>query len=654
MLKIGDEVEGFRIDGTLGHGGMGVVYEATQIALDRKVALKILAAHLTEDPTFRRRFQREGRIQAAIDHPHIVTVYGAGETEDGLFIAMRLVRGPTLKDLIRSGDLTTERTLTILGQVADALDAAHEAGLIHRDVKPQNVLIAARDHSYLADFGLTKGPDHTGLTKSDQFLGTIDYVSPEQIRGEDAVQASDTYALGGMLYECLTGTVPFPKQSDTAVLFAHVSEPPPRVTDIRPDLPAALDGVIAQAMAKDPADRFSTASALVDAAQAACPGAPAPSGGGPPHGSAALVTPTRTLADVPPTVADVPATVADVPATVAEQASPTVADTVPVAREPDDSQDQRGSRARVVRVALLVVAGLALVVAALVLLLGGGDSGTKPPAKPRTTGNADLTVRHPRSWRADTAAPLVLRRDLEKPFSLKPASPTTAGLVAGMSRDTGVNLVPVGIDRRLTKRPPTRTPVRLGAYEGYRYTGIRLTGFRRALTLYVIPTTTGVATLFCYGPAGASTTLPACEQIVGTVVLRTGKTGPLGPDRALATTLAAAMKRLNEVRRTERRAIADATTASAIPPHASAIATRYRKAAAEVHATDVTPEALPAQAAVRASFLAARTAYDQLASAAEKDASDLFTKRSRQVRLAEQAVNKTLTSLEQVGYRVDG
>lgn len=249
---------------------MGTVYRATQLSLKRPVALKVLAFELSNDPGFCARFEREGQVQAALDHDHIVAVYEAGQSEYGMFIAMRLIQGPTLKDLIFSGDLDPRRTLRLLAQVAHALDAAHKADLIHRDVKPQNILIGPGDHAYLADFGLIKAvDDHGPLTGTGQFIGTIDYVAPEQIQGEPATATSDCYALTGVLYECLTGQVPFPRPNEAATLHAHVLQPPPKLTEVRPDLPAELDEVIAHGMAKDPGARPATAVGLIMEAQRA-------------------------------------------------------------------------------------------------------------------------------------------------------------------------------------------------------------------------------------------------------------------------------------------------------------------------------------------------------------------------------------------------
>ncbi|MEO8686784.1 MAG: serine/threonine-protein kinase [Solirubrobacteraceae bacterium] len=269
MLPRGARVAGYEVEGVLGRGGMGVVYEAREPSAGRTVALKVFAATNGIDPSFRKRFQREGRIQATIDHPNIATVFEAGEADESLFIAMRLVRGTNLKELTIAGGLEAERALRILTAVADALDAAHEAGLTHRDVKPQNILVGEDDRAYLADFGLTKGVGDTALTRAGEFVGTIDYCAPEQILGQPATAAADVYSLGAVLYECLTGTVPFPRHADPAVMYAHLAEPPPLVTDERPDLPPALDDVIGRAMAKDPQERHATAGELMRGARRA-------------------------------------------------------------------------------------------------------------------------------------------------------------------------------------------------------------------------------------------------------------------------------------------------------------------------------------------------------------------------------------------------
>jgi serine/threonine-protein kinase len=250
---------------------MSTVFLSESLRLARKVAVKILAQDLAEDDTFRERFVRESLIAASLDHPNVIPIYDAGEYEGLLYIAMRYVQGPQLKTVIESsGPLPAERLIPIMSQVGGALDAAHGRGLIHRDVKPGNILVDALggqqpyDHVYLCDFGLTKqASSHTGLTQTGQFMGTIDYIAPEQIEGRDVDARTDIYSMGCVLYECLTGSVPFKKSTEAAVLWAHIQEQPVAATERNPDLPADVDGVIAKALDKSPDARYQSCADLV-------------------------------------------------------------------------------------------------------------------------------------------------------------------------------------------------------------------------------------------------------------------------------------------------------------------------------------------------------------------------------------------------------
>jgi serine/threonine-protein kinase len=251
------------VESVLGDGSLSVVYRATQLSSDTEVALKVLATPLHEIQSFRERFSREGRLQASIRHPHVVPVYEAGDDSGLLFIAMQIVDGPSLKELLQSGELDVWRALSLLTQVASALDAAHAQGLVHRDIKPQNILVARRDHAYLMDFGLGFEVDGAPLTLPGQTIGTIDYLPPEAAREERMTHMSDVYGLGCVLYECLTGQIPFPRPNVAATLFALLTEPPPRPSERRPELPQAIDGVIARGLAKDPTERPASASLLI-------------------------------------------------------------------------------------------------------------------------------------------------------------------------------------------------------------------------------------------------------------------------------------------------------------------------------------------------------------------------------------------------------
>jgi WD40 repeat protein/tRNA A-37 threonylcarbamoyl transferase component Bud32 len=273
--RVGTELAGYRIESLLGLGGMSVVYLAEDLRLKRRVALKLLAASLADDKSFRDRFLRESELAASIDHPNIVPIYEAGATEDRLFIAMRYVEGRDLRERLQRGRLDPADAIGLLAQVASALDAAHARGLVHRDVKPSNVLLdtGARpdgsDHVYLADFGLTKRvSEEHGIADDGHLIGTIDYVAPEQIAGEEIDGRADVYSLGCVLHECLVGQPPFGRDSDLAVVFAHLETVPPAPSAERPELPAALDAVIARALAKEPGQRYSSCRELARAALA--------------------------------------------------------------------------------------------------------------------------------------------------------------------------------------------------------------------------------------------------------------------------------------------------------------------------------------------------------------------------------------------------
>jgi ABC-type branched-subunit amino acid transport system substrate-binding protein/DNA-binding beta-propeller fold protein YncE len=257
----GTTFAGYRVDSLVGRGGMGVVYRATDLSLERPVALKLVAPELAEDERFRARFLREPRLAASLDHPNVIPIYEAGEHEGQLYLAMRFVEGSDLKTVLeRDGSLEPEQALNVLGQVAGALDAAHRRALVHRDVKPANVLLGDEGHVYLTDFGITKQLGGES-TDTGRMVGTLDYLAPEQIRGDPVDGRTDVYALGCLLYECLSGAPPFRRATEAETLWAHMQEEPPR---LKPH--AALDPVLRKALAKDREDRFKTCAELIEVA----------------------------------------------------------------------------------------------------------------------------------------------------------------------------------------------------------------------------------------------------------------------------------------------------------------------------------------------------------------------------------------------------
>lgn len=399
--RIGTELAGYRIEQLIGRGGMSIVYLAEHLRLRRKVALKILTPELSQDENFRTRFIRESEAAASLDHPNIIPIFEAGEADGDLFIAMRYVKTTDLAVLIdKHRRLDLVRAVLIVEQAASALDSAHAEGLVHRDVKPANLLVAVgagpggSDHVYLSDFGLTKRTaTRSGLTRTGSFMGTLDYVPPEQIKGQDLDGRSDQYALACVLFQCLTGRVPFDRQDEAAVLFAHLSEPPPSAAAIRPELPPEIDGVIARGMAKEPTERFTTCGELAVAARAAAGLAdrtstlPEVAAHAAPS---APVEPTR-MADPPAEpveatpVESAPVESAPVEPTRVAQPPAIPAGPTRVAHPPPSPPAAPGRRKRTGLIVAIVGVVVLIVLALLLVPLGGGRDAAEPSPEPSPT-----------------------------------------------------------------------------------------------------------------------------------------------------------------------------------------------------------------------------------------------------------------------------
>ncbi|MFV8162716.1 protein kinase domain-containing protein [Mycobacterium sp. 134] len=275
--RVGTTFGKYSITRLLGKGGMGEVYEAFDSDKNRVVALKILADQYSSDATFRTRFQRESHAAAVLQEPHVIPIHDWGEIDGNLYIDMRLVQGTTLADLIADGPLVPARAVAIVTQIAAALDAAHTAGLIHRDIKPQNIIVTPADFAYLVDFGIAESQGDSRLTTAGSRIGTLNYMAPERFTGQAVTPAVDSYSLACVLYESLTGQPPFISDNLESVLAAHVSAPPPRPSITNPTVPTTFDDVVARGMAKDPDDRYGTAGGLGRAAQRALQAGSAPS-----------------------------------------------------------------------------------------------------------------------------------------------------------------------------------------------------------------------------------------------------------------------------------------------------------------------------------------------------------------------------------------
>ncbi len=259
----------YRLVELLGRGGMGEVWRAHDTVIDRTVAIKTLLPHFAQDKTFEQRFRREARAAARLEDPHVVPIYDVGEVDGRLYVAMRLVNGQDLQTLLKEGPLGPERAVRVIEQIASALQAAHKVGLVHRDVKPSNILVTNDDFAYLIDFGIARAAGETGITSTGATIGTWSYMAPERFSSGNIEPSSDIYSLTCMLYQCLTGQLPFPGTTLEQVAMAHMTTPPPKPSVKRHGIPTAMDDVIAAGLAKNPEQRYRTAKDLAQAARAA-------------------------------------------------------------------------------------------------------------------------------------------------------------------------------------------------------------------------------------------------------------------------------------------------------------------------------------------------------------------------------------------------
>jgi hypothetical protein len=702
-LEKGTTIAGYRIEGILGQGGMGVVYEATQLSLNRTVALKLLAANLGDDPAFRERFRREGLLQAQIDHPNIVTVYEAGDTDEGLFLAMRLVRGPNLKDMIVARELDAGRTLRILTPVADALDGAHAEGLIHRDIKPQNILVSGRDHAYLADFGLTKAPGEKSLTKTGQFVGTLDYISPEQIRGKPASKQSDIYALAAVLYECLSGVVPFPKDSEAAVLYAHMSDDPPLVTEARPELPGALDDVIRKAMSKNPEERHASASELMrDAEEAfsrktrAAMTPPGPLESPEEAGIRAsevdvgtrearaqdsdeLAAQTRAADDATRAavggdatrVGGADATRAAGPgtdgtqvagaggATVAAGAaagatqmgtSPDAAATAPLPAAgytPGSGTAVRApSRVAPGLIAAVVVGVIALAVVGF-LVGSSGSSDSETPANNSSASAGALTITFPDTWERVESAPPIPGLTFKDPISVAPkGGPAVGALTAGMTSASDPSLLPATFKKQLSGGEPKGEPVSLGDLEALRYTGLKPNNYPQQLTVYAVPTDSGVATVACSASAAeAATFLPECERAASTLTLSGTEAVDLGIPPEYVKTLNSTIDKLESERAAALKKVKSASSPAAQASALRQASAAYSSAAKTLAAQKGGPQVDGANTAIIAALRRGAVGYTLMAAGAAGNNPDRYKSGEANVKKADAALAKALKAL---------
>ena len=606
MIDTGVTIAGYRTERLLGSGGMGSVYAATQLSLGRVVALKVLSPKYGEDPDFRERFRREAMLQAALDHPGIVPVYEAGESPEGMFIAMRLVDGTDLRRLGEQG-IEPDRALGLLAQVASALDAAHAAGLVHRDVKPQNILVEG-DRAYLSDFGLTHGARERGTTPSGHYLGSLDYTPPEQLRGEPVGPAGDVYALTAVLVEVLTGDVPFPYESEAEILEGHLTGRPPLPSERRPDLPEALDEVVAHGLAKQPEERPRSATELVGEARRAL--ASPVTGDG-----------RRRFSE---TISD-----------------PSLLRRAPAVRLPPER--------RIPWRPLALGAGCALLVGALGFALGRLSSDAE--SAPAGVVQGPVSVRFDDADWTNAAPPAIAGLTLEGPVALRSTHADRPGtLVVGLApKAQGVGLLPRELAAGLRGSVAVRR-VRVGAYTGLFYDALPTTKVRSRLDLLLVPTPRGAATVACLTPRVlASGTEPAdCEAVMATLRLNGLRALAVSPGSAYGEALAAVLARLDGERLALRRQLAGARTRPEQARIAGGLAAAYATSAARVHELAYSPFARPSHLALEAALRLAARRHATLSEAARAGDEAAYGRAAARVESAEKNVEAGIRRLERL------
>jgi tRNA A-37 threonylcarbamoyl transferase component Bud32 len=587
MIAVGRTLAGYRLDGELGRGATATVYAATELAEARRVAVKVLDPELRAQAAIRARFREAALLQRSLRHDHVLEVLEVVVAADHVFVATPLVDG-TLADQLESGSLGIDRALALLHQVADALDFAHSAGVVHGDVKPRNVLVDDGDTALLADFGLAVAVSNVASAAAAS-PGTIGYSAPERLRGEPPTASADVYSLACVLFECLAGTPPFPHPTTQAVAGGHLFDAPPHASRRRPELPTAVDEPLVRGLAKDASERPHTARALVESTAAALEGL----------GPLAFTAPRPR------------------PARREQPADDTLTDPIPVLPAPPaiETEDAPGLSARWYAAAAALLAACA-VLGAWLGLRGAGEAG-------RTVGRGAVELRVPDGWRP-LRPPRLSSMSLERPFAYAvPGSRAT--LVAGSVADGS----------RTAAEPEL---VRLAGGVGFRLT-------RPGLRLFLLPAPERWAVAACVGPA-----LRRCEAAAGTLRLSSGEPYDAQPSRRFAAAYNAAMRVLRVARGSGLELLDKADSGRARARAATGIAVAYRTTSASILRTPPPPIARETTAELVRALDRAGVGYTRLAGASRRGNAPAQAAVGRLVLDAEAAIRRARLDLRALGY----
>jgi tRNA A-37 threonylcarbamoyl transferase component Bud32 len=617
MIRIGSVVAGYRIDGFVGRGATATVYAATDLGAARRVALKVLATHLRDNAAVRDRFREAALLQRSLRHRNVLEVEDVVESGGELLIVTPLVGGGTLAEAVADGTLGGSRALAVLQQVADALDFAHGAGVVHGDIKPRNVLLDDGDTAYLADFGLAAAVSRVAPAAAAS-PGTIDYSAPERLRGEGPTRSADVYSLACMLFECVTGAVPYAHDTAAAVVGGHLYNAPPRPSDTWPDVPPELDEVLAAGLAKDPAARPGSARELVDAAAAV-------------------------LVQLPPRV--LPTSTRLEEARAARPLDDTLDEPlIGLPLPPEIEVEEVAALSR----GFLVLAALALVAAAA----AGAWLGQRSPAadaEERFAGGGRLVFDVPAGW-TPSRPPEVPGLVLERPAALAPTGQARRVMfVAGSARTGPPTFLPRRLLERLA-RPARRRLVRLDGGVAYRYVRPVPVGFGGALTVFVLPGAGSSAVAACTSPRVAEPLLRECEGLARTLRVGRGVVYDPTPSRPFAAAYNAAVRVLRVARSSGLELLRKAASRRAQARAATEIAVAYRTTAASIRRTRPTPIARATTERFVTALDRAGVGYTRLAGSARRGDERAYAAARRLILDAEADLRAARSDLVGLGY----
>jgi serine/threonine protein kinase len=672
ILDVGVVLAGrYELRQLIGRGGMGEVYQAFDGDLERDVAIKSLLPHLARDPDLVARFRHEGRALARLRHPGIIALYDMLRIgEDGLYLVLEYVPGRPLDRALSAGPLGWGRVADIGVQVCAALTAAHAQGIVHRDIKPSNILLEHTGRVRVADFGLARLAGAGLLTRTGMQMGTPGYWAPEQALGRGVTGRTDIYSLSAVMFEAVTGRLPFVAEDDgQAAILMHVLAPVPDPREVNPALPEDVCRILMRGLATDPENRFGTAEEL--AAELRLSATPTPAASlGPPDRSGTLpqtlagegpaFTSLSPVAPVgPPTPTEVSAGTEVAAPPAAGEPARGAPDETPAQTPPTRIPERRAGAARRRRMhppTPVLGAGIAAVVVAAIGggLLGSSTSGADPsPAPLQRVASGLVSLQLPGDWTSLRQPVIPGLTFIGEPIA-RAAVGEAAGdaeLIAGRVAATGPTLLPESLRRRLGGSPEAEA-VRIGPLQALRYRDLPAGDDGGLLTIYAVPTTRGVAVVACRFQAAAATAFrPQCDGAAASLRLRGARPYGVGPSAAYARRLNAAIAALSRERAVQRRALASAELPGLQATAAKRLASAYAAAADALRGADLGPAGAGRNEAIRAALARGDSAHQAMSRAAARDDGPGYETARRAAALGDRDLRVALASLRALGYR---